>query len=109
MDRNSLINSNNINLIEERLKGMTFKTMPFILVAMIFQGNHFFNRGIFIMSKLKNDASTLKKMTRTDYEKLVYDTFGNEEGVETLLRSGMKGLKLVLIGMGVKPTTNKRW
>ena len=54
-------------------------------------------------------TSELKKMTRTDYEKLVYDTFGNEEGVETLLRSGMKGLKLVLVGMGVKPTTNKRW
>ena len=54
-------------------------------------------------------TSELKKMTRTDYEKLVYDTFGNEEGVETLLRSGMKGLKLVLIGMGVEPTPNKRW
>lgn len=99
MDRYPFINSNNINLIEERLKGMTYLTMPLI----------FFYRGIFIMSKLKNDTSTLKKMTRTDYEKLVYDTFGNEEGVETLLRSGMKGLKLVLIGMGVKPTTNKRW
>ena len=98
MDRNSFTYSNNINLIEERLKGMTYLTMPLI-----------FNRGIFIMSKLKNDTSTLKKMTRTDYEKLVYDTFGSEEGVETLLRSGMKGLKLVLVGMGVKPTTNKRW
>ena len=98
MDRYPFINSNNINLIEERLKGMTYLTMPLI-----------FNRGIFIMSKLKNDTSTLKKMTRTDYEKLVYDTFGSEEGVETLLRSGMKGLKLVLVGMGVKPTTNKRW
>ena len=97
MDCNSFTNSNNINLIEERLKGMTYATMPLI-----------FNR-IIIMSKLKNDTSTLKKMTRTDYEKLVYDTFGNEEGVETLLRSGMKGLKLVLVGMGVKPTTNKRW
>ena len=109
MDRYPFINSNNINLIEERLKGMTYLTMPLILVVMIFQDNHFFNRGIFIMSKLKNDTSTLKKMTRTDYEKLVYDTFGSDEGVETLLRSGMKGLKLVLVGMGVKPTTNKRW
>ena len=62
------------------------------------------------MSKnVKNETSELKKMTRTDYEKLVYDTFGNKEGVETLLRSGMKGLKLVLIGMGVKPIANKRW
>ena len=62
------------------------------------------------MSKhVKNETSELKKMTRTDYEKLVYDTFGNEEGVETLLRSGMEGLKLVLIGMGVKPIANKRW
>ena len=58
------------------------------------------------MSKnVKNETSELKKMTRTDYEKLVYDTFGNEEGVETLLRSGMKGLKLVLIGMGVNIVT----
>ena len=40
----SLINlfSNNLNLIEERLKGMTYLTMPLILVVMIFQGNHFF-------------------------------------------------------------------
>ena len=56
---------------------------------------------------IKNE--TLKKMSRTDYEKLVYDKFGNDEGVETLLRSGMKGLKLVLMELGVEPTPNKRW
>jgi len=54
-------------------------------------------------------TSDLKKMTRTDYEKLVRDTFGDDEGIETLLRSGMKGLKMVLIGMGVKPIVGKKW